>query len=64
TVEKRALSVAPSAFLAEAKGMGWLLLPFAATGLWAWGLGALAVYAAGSFFLVQRQAYSTRLTTA
>lgn len=64
TVEKRALSVAPSALLAEAKGMAWLLLPFAATGIWAWGLVALALYAAGSFFLVQRQAHTTRLTTA
>ncbi len=41
-------------FLAEPKGMGWLMLPFAATGQWVAGLGALALYAAGSFFWVQR----------
>ena len=41
-------------FLAEPKGMAWLLLPFAAAGQWVAGLGALALYAAGSFFWVQR----------
>jgi hypothetical protein len=41
-------------WLAERKGMAWLLLPFAATGLWATGMAALACYAAGSFFWVQR----------
>jgi hypothetical protein len=41
-------------FLAEPKGMAWLLLPFAAAGQWVVGLGALALYAAGSFFWVQR----------
>ena len=45
------------AFLAEPKGMGWLMLPFGATGQWAAGLGALALYAAGSFFWAQRQAH-------
>lgn len=40
--------------LAEPKGMGWLMLPFAASGLWVAGLGALALYAAGSFFWMQR----------
>jgi hypothetical protein len=46
-----------SAFLAEPKGVAWLMLPFAATGLWAVGLGALALYAAASFFWAQRQAH-------
>ena len=45
------------AFLAEPKGMGWLMLPFGATEQWAAGLGALALYAAGSFFWAQRQAH-------
>jgi hypothetical protein len=40
--------------LAEPKGMAWLMLPFAAAGQWAAGLAALALYAAGSFFWVQR----------
>lgn len=44
-------------WLAERKGLAWLLLPFAATGFWSTGLGALAVYAAGSFFWVQRQVH-------
>lgn len=41
-------------WLAERKGMSWLLLPFAATGTWIAGLGALAAYACGSFFWAQR----------
>ncbi|HEX8578897.1 MAG TPA: hypothetical protein VF655_04800 [Allosphingosinicella sp.] len=41
-------------WLAERKGMTWLLLPFAAAGLWGTGLTAVAVYAAGSFFYAQR----------
>ncbi len=41
-------------FLAEPKGMAWLMLPFAATGQWVAGMGALALYAAGSFFWAQR----------
>ena len=44
-------------FLAERKGMSWLLLPFALGGAWVTGLGALALYAAGSFFWVQRQVH-------
>lgn len=44
-------------WLAERKGMAWLMLPFAAAGLWGTGLGVLAVYAAGSFFWAQRQAH-------
>ena len=42
-------------WLAEPKGMAWLLLPFAVSGHWTTGLGALAAYAAGSFFWAQRQ---------
>lgn len=47
-------------FLAERKGMAWLMLPFAAAGLWVTGLGALAGYAAGSFFWAQRQVHRPR----
>jgi hypothetical protein len=43
-------------WLAERKGLAWLLLPFAVTGLWALGLAALSAYAAGSFFLAQSRA--------
>jgi len=42
-------------WLAERKGMSWLMLPFAAAGLWGTGLGVLALYAAGSFYWAQRQ---------
>jgi hypothetical protein len=46
-------------WLAERKGMTWLLLPFAAAGLWGTGLTALAAYAAGSFFWAQRHVHHT-----
>ncbi|HEV2748032.1 MAG TPA: hypothetical protein VGW34_12135 [Allosphingosinicella sp.] len=45
------------AWLAERKGMTWLMLPFALAGWWVPGLAALAVYAAGSFFWAQRQVH-------
>ncbi len=44
-------------FLAERKGMIWLMLPFALTASWLAGLLALAFYAAGSFFWAQRQVH-------
>ncbi|WP_106639412.1 hypothetical protein [Allosphingosinicella vermicomposti] len=44
-------------FLAERKGLTWLLLPFAVTGLWITGLSAMAIYAAGSFFWAQRHVH-------
>jgi hypothetical protein len=44
-------------WLAERKGLAWLLLPFAAVGLWGTGLTALAIYAGASFFWVQRQVH-------
>lgn len=47
-------------FFAERKGMTWLLLPFAAAGAWVIGLGALAAYAAGSFFWAQREMHRLR----
>ena len=45
-------------FLAERKGMIWLMLPFAILGLWHIGIGALAAYAAVSFFWAQREAHA------
>lgn len=41
-------------WLAERKGLIWLLLPFAAAGAWTAGLVGLAAYACGSFFWAQR----------
>lgn len=45
-------------WLAEPKGMTWLLLPFAIGNMWAAGLAALACYAGGSFFWAQRHAHA------
>ncbi len=44
-------------WLAEPKGLTWLLLPFAVTGLWGTGLTIIAGYAAASFFWAQRQVH-------
>jgi len=41
-------------FLAERKGMTWLILPFALFGIWLAGLFALFAFAVGSFFWAQR----------
>ena len=45
-------------WLAERKGMSWLMLPFAAANLWATGLTLLACYAGASFFWAQRRAHA------
>jgi hypothetical protein len=45
-------------FLAERKGMTWLILPFALTGTWLAGLFALFAYAVGSFFWAQRAVHA------
>ena len=45
-------------FLAERKGMTWLLLPFALAGQWLAGLLALFAYAVGSFFWAQRRVHN------
>ena len=45
-------------FLAERKGMTWLMLPFAIAGLWLAGLFALFAYAAASFFWAQRTVHA------
>lgn len=42
-------------FLAERKGMAWIMLPFAITHSWLGGLFGLSLYAAGSFFWAQHQ---------
>ncbi len=56
-VERKAAEAPSRLFLAERKGMIWGMLPFAVTGSWVAGLGALTAYAAGSFFWVQRHAH-------
>jgi hypothetical protein len=44
--------------LAERRGMAWLMLPFAAFGVWYAGLAVLFAYAAASFFWAQRQVHA------
>lgn len=56
--ETRGREVPGHVWFAEPKGMAWLMLPFAASGRWVTGLGALALYAAGSFFWAQRQVHA------
>ena len=55
--ETEGREIAGGIWLAERKGLAWLLLPFAVTGFWATGLVALAVYAGASFFWAQRQVH-------
>ncbi|HEX8448191.1 MAG TPA: hypothetical protein VF652_01250 [Allosphingosinicella sp.] len=45
-------------WLAERKGMTWLMLPFAILGWWATGLAVLAFYAGASFFWAQHHAHA------
>jgi hypothetical protein len=45
------------AFLADRKGMIWVMVPFALTSSWVPGLLALVLYAAGSFFWAQHQVH-------
>jgi hypothetical protein len=56
--ETKRVRVRGAVFLAERKGMIWLMLPFAVFGLWHAGIGALAAYAALSFFWAQREAHA------
>jgi hypothetical protein len=57
-IESEGRAVRGAAFLAERKGMAWLMLPFAAFGYWQAGLGVLFAYAAASFFWAQREVHA------
>jgi hypothetical protein len=57
-IEAAGREVPGSAWLAERKGMTWLMLPFAAASLWGTGLAVLAFYAGASFFWAQRHAHA------
>jgi len=57
-IETEGRRVRGALFLAERKGMTWLMLPFAAFGYWQAGLAVLFAYAAGSFFWAQREAHA------
>ena len=57
-IEAAGRDVPGKLWLAEPKGMSWLMLPFAAANLWGTGLTVLAFYAGASFFWAQRQAHA------
>jgi hypothetical protein len=57
-IEAQGREIPGKTWLAEHKGMSWLMLPFAAANLWATGLTLLAFYAGASFFWAQRHAYA------
>ena len=59
-LERAGRKVAGDIWLAEPKAMIWILLPFAIGGAWTSALIALACYAAGSFFWVQREVHRRR----
>jgi hypothetical protein len=51
--------ISGSVFLADRKGMIWVMMPFALTGSWLGGLLALTLYAGASFFWAQHQIHRT-----
>jgi hypothetical protein len=59
-LEQAGRKVAGEIWLAEPKAMTWILLPFAIGSAWTSALIALAAYAAGSFFWVQREVHRRR----
>lgn len=59
-VETEGRKVRGALFLAERKGMIWLVLPFAVFGLWHAGLAFLFAYAAASFFWAQQQVHGAK----
>jgi hypothetical protein len=57
-IETEGRTVRGGVFLAERKGLIWLMLPFAIFGAWQAGLAVLFAYAAASFFWAQREVHS------
>jgi hypothetical protein len=57
-IEAEGREVPGRLWLAERKGMTWLMLPFAIANLWGTGLALLALYAGASFFWAQRHAHA------
>ena len=56
-IEREGLAMRGERWLAERRGLTWLMLPFAIFGAWHAGTAALFAYAAGSFFWAQHQAH-------
>jgi len=61
-VETEGRKLRGALFLAERKGLTWLMLPFAVFGLWHAGLALLFAYAAASFFWAQQQVHGAKST--
>jgi hypothetical protein len=57
-LEKGARPIQGDIWLAEPKGMIWLMLPFALANAWISSLAMLAIYAGGSFFWAQHQMHA------
>jgi hypothetical protein len=57
-IEAEGYEVPGRHWLAEPKGMTWIMLPFALADMWGTGLTALALYAGASFFWAQRHAHA------
>jgi hypothetical protein len=62
-IETEGEAVRGAILLAERKAMIWLMLPFAAFGLWHAGLAFLFAYAAASFFWAQHEVHAARART-
>lgn len=56
-IEAKGHRIPGAKWLAERRGLSWLLLPFGIAGLWGTGLAALLLYAAASFFWAQRHVH-------
>jgi len=57
-IEAAGRDIPGKVWLAEPKGMTWLMLPFAVANLWGTGLTMLAAYAGASFFWAQRHVHA------
>ena len=57
-IEAEGRTLRGSRFLAERKGMIWLMAPFAILDAWNIGLAVLFAYAAGSFFWAQHEVHA------
>ena len=57
-IETEGRTLRGSLFLAERKGMTWLMLPFAVFAAWNVGMAVLFAYSAASFFWAQHEAHS------
>lgn len=56
-IETEGRRIRGTTWLAERRGMIWIMLPFAIFDLWGAGVATLFAYAAGSFFWAQREAH-------